>query len=700
MLRDHLYSDRVVRAGVVFPARRTRLFILPFVAVLVILTVGSVGQAAEDGSVTLNVSAPANGTHFVVGEKPVVSVTLPPGTSKDGFSSLSLYLYGPQETNKTVTAVKLLNASADRAARPHHYIDLLTSPTVNVSDNVLTYDLQAVSDEEPGTYTASLRVVSSADALDQQMLLVDFQIGTGTVETQIVDKDKCAQCHLGADNGQFYFHHVDPSSPGSIGSPSLESWPVRTCKSCHNTEGYAAYRDPDNSSVRVPDPIVHRVHGVHKGAELKNPRNNDPVTGLFRDYLHVEFPADIKNCTYCHVDDRWKTTPSRLACGACHDNIWFGDLASMPATAKAHPGGTQSTDAGCSFCHPANTGGYMPVAVAHKINRSTEFAVELSMTAPANGTHYVDGEMPQINIAIKNAATGAAVDPATITEAAWNRVRLQVSGPREHTEPALTSAADVALSGSSSYIYNDLRVRTDPNKEDVRLVRSATGITYQLGDVAGLEPGTYTVFVQARFVNNPASVGVLNFQVGTGTEEPKICTNCTDCHDDTRMHGSYPFNPDLCKNCHDYQNQLTGKTGWNDSNWGFGVAPLARRVHGVHFGHYLNKPQEVHGDADAELFGGIIFPQDVRNCTKCHADNPVWTQEPSRVACLACHDSDAAIFHGVLMTFDLTPDAPYGGDEVETCIICHGEHTAFSPDQMHNISDPYKPPYLRDPEGD
>ena len=263
--------------------------------------------------------------------------------------------------------MKLLNASTDRATRPHHYIDLITDPNVEVNENMLTYHLQAVSDEQPGTYTASLWAVSGADPLDQVMPLYDFQIGTGTVETQIVDKDKCAQCHLGADNGQFYFHHVDPSRPGSVGNPSLESWPVRTCKSCHNTEGYAAYRDPEDPNVRVPDPIVHRVHGVHKGAELKNPRNIDPVTGLFRDYIHVEFPANIKNCTYCHVDDRWKTTPSRLACGACHDNIWFGDLASMPTTAQAHPGGTQTTDAGCSFCHPPNTGGYMPIAVAHKI---------------------------------------------------------------------------------------------------------------------------------------------------------------------------------------------------------------------------------------------------------------------------------------------------------------------------------------------
>ncbi len=677
-----------------------RQFVLPFVAVLVMLTVGTVGQAAEH-SVAVSMSEPANGTHYVVGESAVVTITLPPGASKEDYSTLRLYMYGPLETTETVTAVKLLNASTDRAVRPHHYIDIAKDINVDTNGNVLTYNLQPVSDEEPGTYTASVRTALSGDSASQDFLLLDFQIGTDTVETQIVEREKCAACHLGADSGQYYFRHVDPRSVGQYGSPSIDSWAVRTCKSCHNNDGYAAYRDPDDRDVRIPDPIVHRVHGVHKGEGLENPRNNDPVTGIFSDYIHVKFPADVRNCTKCHVDDRWKTKPSRLACGACHDNIWFGDPALMPATGEEHPGGQQINDGGCSICHPPNTGGYMPVAVAHEIDLSTEFTVELGMTLPANETHYVAGETPQITVALKDAATGVAVDPATITEEDWSRLRLQVSGTRERTEPVLTSAAaDHSLSGSSSYIYNDLRVRTDPNKADPSITRSATDITYQLADVNGLDAGTYTVFVQGRFKDSPSSVAVINFQVGTETEQQKVCTNCTNCHGDTRQHGSYPFNPDICKNCHDYQNQLAGKTGWSDSNWGFGAAPLARRIHGVHFGHYLNKPLEVYANPDRFDVSTIIFPQDVRNCTKCHADNPWWKEEPSRLACVACHDSDEAIAKAQLMTFDLTEDDPYSGDEVEACIICHGSGSSFSPDKVHNISDPYKPPYPRERESE
>lgn len=676
-----------------------------FAAAVVVLAVGSVGQVAgPEPGVTLSVSEPANGTHFVIGESPTVTVTLPPGAGREDFSTLSLYVYGPLETTETVTAVKLLDASADRSARPHHYIDIATDANVVVNGDVLTYGLRAVSDEKPGTYTASLRVVLKDDSTIQSFPLVNFQIGTDVVEPEIVEKEKCGSCHLGADNGQYYFHHVDPRSVGQYGSPSIDSWPVRTCKSCHNTDGYAAYRDPEDSSVRIADPIVHRVHGVHMGAHLENPRNNDPVTGIFSDYIHVEFPADVRNCTYCHVDDRWKTKPSRLACGACHDSIWFGDPAALPAGSELHPGGPRNSDVGCSLCHPADgfitEGVRAPVSTIHAIDQSTEFAVEIAITPPANGTHYVDGEMPQIIIVIKDATTGVEVDPATITEAAWNRFRLQVSGPREHTEPALTTAAaDHSRSGSTSYIYNDLRVRTDPNQGDPSIVRSATDITYQLADVAGLEAGTYTVFVQINF-EDTTSVGVANFQVGTETEEQMICTNCADCHDDTKMHGSYPFNPDVCKNCHDYQNQLAGKTGWEDSNWGFGAAPLARRIHGVHFGHYLHAPLEVYARPDRFDASTIIFPQDVRNCTKCHADNPMWKEEPSRLACVSCHDGIETIFHGLLMTFDPTWDEPYSGDEIETCVVCHGAGADFSVEKMHNISDPYRPPYPREREED
>jgi predicted CXXCH cytochrome family protein len=96
----------------------------------------------------------------------------------------------------------------------------------------------------------------------------------------------------------------------------------------------------------------------------------------------------------------------------------------------------------------------------------------------------------------------------------------------------------------------------------------------------------------------------------------------------------------------------------------------------------------------------VIFPQDVRNCVKCHdaKGSPVWKQEPSRLACLGCHDSDSAKGHAKGMTVFNNPADPWSADNVETCKVCHGAGKEFSPDKMHNISNPYKPPYPREGE--
>jgi len=134
--------------------------------------------------------------------------------------------------------------------------------------------------------------------------------------------------------------------------------------------------------------------------------------------------------------------------------------------------------------------------------------------------------------------------------------------------------------------------------------------------------------------------------------------------------------------------------GWS----GFGAVPLARRVHGVHFGRYLDHPEMVYaGNPDA--FKEVIFPQDVRNCTKCHdpKGSPAWKEQPSRLACLACHDSDQAAAHARLMVSSPPNADPWGADTTETCTVCHGAGREFSPDKVHNISNPYKPPYPREP---
>jgi len=89
---------------------------------------------------------------------------------------------------------------------------------VQISGDTLTYKLQPVSTEKPGTYTASVWAVLKSDGLQQAMPVVDFQIGTATAEKQIVEKEKCATCHLGVSNGNSIFTIIDPAVAGQTGN--------------------------------------------------------------------------------------------------------------------------------------------------------------------------------------------------------------------------------------------------------------------------------------------------------------------------------------------------------------------------------------------------------------------------------------------------------------------------------------------------
>jgi len=656
----------------------------------------------------LRVSAPPNGTHFVAGESPVVTVTildtLGQGISKADFSTLNLYMYGPQETLLATTAAKLLNASTDRTKTPHHYVDLRTNTAVEMTGRtVLTYRLQPVTDELPGTYTVSVRAVLAADAIQQMMKFANVQIGTATAENPVVTKTQCAACHEGTISGKMYMAHVDVGrSP--VGNWSLDYQPTTSCLSCHNNDGYAAYNDASVTGGKVPDPIVRRVHGVHMGEGLKSAFNTNSVNGDFRAYTPVVFPFDVRNCTKCHVDDRWKTQPSRLACGSCHDNVWFGP-APAPAGLVAHDGGKQLTDKLCAVCHDTDY-----ITEKHKVTPpAPKSTAELAITGPANGKFYTAGDKPIVTVKLRDAATQAIVSPANIAEPVistniqpneWNRANFFVSGPRALTVPVLTTAS-ASTNKTASTASNDLRVRLKATNEDPAVTRTAEAINYQLADVAGLATGTYTIYLEARQASSGISTtAFLNFQVGSTNIESSItpASACISCHGDTRIHATsraLPMNTDLCKNCHDYEHQLTGKTSWTNSQWGFGVSPIVRRVHGLHYGRYVDKPLENGGGAFAE----IIFPMDVRNCTKCHADtkNTTWNEKPSRLACMACHDSDAALAHGNLMTYDPTPGDPWSGDETESCEICHGKDAEFSAKAVHSIFNPYVPPYVREP---
>jgi len=113
------------------------------------------------------------------------------------------------------------------------------------------------------------------------------------------------------------------------------------------------------------------VHKIHMGTELVKQGYffNAASEGMFNE---VKFPQDQRNCSKCHNESltpvnhndagNWKTVPSPLACGSCHDGIKFTDGTGTTTSGKTtgHGGwalkGVASADpALCSTCHDATS---------------------------------------------------------------------------------------------------------------------------------------------------------------------------------------------------------------------------------------------------------------------------------------------------------------------------------------------------------
>ena len=263
-----------------------------------------------------------------------------------------------------------------------------------------------------------------------------------------------------------------------------------------------------------------------------------------------------------------------------------------------------------------------------------------------------------------------------------------------------TDTAIKTAGGSDS-----VRKMTTANATNPKAVFSAADIKYTLDPVDDLVAGTYIIHVEYGDAGraatgapplNPAeppytnyrtpSVAIATFQVKQTAEEKPVAGNCTACHWSSAGVGFVLDAPrhnkifdekavDRCGGCHDYTpGSSMVSTATTQQRY---AGALSNRVHAVHNGSNLNYPTITVGHEETSAFGRnwrITYPMDIRNCESCHpADTTsgTWKTNPNRLACMGCHDSDAATTHIIAQTFDPTPLAPWSGDEKESCKACH-----------------------------
>jgi OmcA/MtrC family decaheme c-type cytochrome len=201
-------------------------------------------------------------------------------------------------------------------------------------------------------------------------LVKDFVPSTGADVTGMqekVDGNACLECHT-------TFRAITGGT-GELGSGEFHGgvrYDVKTCVACHNDQRrFSSTGTPvtepaiaadgtwtGNAAVLNGEAVINLpvfIHKIHMGDKLS--LTGGTYAGVPQPY-ETTYPQDVRNCTKCHrapapLADNWKTSISRRACGACHDDKSFA--AAIPNARTMHGGGMQLDDKNCAVCHAAGS---------------------------------------------------------------------------------------------------------------------------------------------------------------------------------------------------------------------------------------------------------------------------------------------------------------------------------------------------------
>ncbi len=132
------------------------------------------------------------------------------------------------------------------------------------------------------------------------------------------------------------------------------------------------------------------------------------------------------------------------------------------------------------------------------------------------------------------------------------------------------------------------------------------------------------------FVPNGSEVKTIRSIVSTDA--------CNKCHNPLIGHGGSRNVVELCILCHQPQTVNPDTLLTQD---------MPVLIHKIHMGSSLpsvkaGTPYRIWHRGQWSDFSTVVFPQDIRNCTTCHAQGPEqadnWKKKPSRAVCGSCHD--------------------------------------------------------------
>ena len=532
----------------------------------------------------------------------------------------------------------------------------------------------------PGTGTNmpdGITVTAAVNSTNPVAAYLDFRPDGGAVtETRTITRvEVCQSCH----KGNLLHGRKDPN----------------LCVTCHTQQagyGYASVALPagdfpvgtgPNGTVAESATVIDGVstvtfprwiHRIHMGEGLS--KKNQNIRGVTPN--EIAFPQDQRNCVKCHDSsatakyptpdgDHWKTVPSRLACGGCHDGINFATGAGITLAGDnvGHWGKAQADDSKCSLCHaPADIDGYhVPVSpIAASIKALPAGSVATGYTNAAAIAAYDKLPVGAIkvgydisSVTVNSSGNGAmkfrllqngtAVPfntySATGKTEIWDNfvgapgVEIAFNVPQDGiTAPADYNAHyDVPLKGiwNGKGTGTSAGTLTGPDASGwytvtltgIKIPTTATMVTMGLGYTYAPQ-ATALPLTQTNLVGYPYAAATMigglivevpnAWMVASGKTSRRLLVEdarCNTCHAklgvfaESAYHAGQRNNSQSCNFCHN-PNQTS--SGWSASANYF--------VHAIH-GATKRSVQNTWHFPDIDVWG-IGNPGNIKNCSACH----------------------------------------------------------------------------------
>ncbi|MFY9327592.1 MAG: OmcA/MtrC family decaheme c-type cytochrome [Georgfuchsia sp.] len=575
---------------------------------------------------------------------------------------------------------------------------------------------------QPGL-THRVSIQQSNSAYPRAAGIYDFVPNGDAVTSQrdIVSNAKCNVCH-----SQLSAHgtRVD----------------TKLCVTCHNPGSWVA-GDP-NTTVDFKV-MIHKIHYNNNGAALPSVVAGTPYVVNGADFSKTTFPQDVRNCTQCHdgtsgasnataQGDNWKTQPSMEACGACHDDVYFGTSPdpAKPYQTKQHPGGAVADNSTCAICHAA--GRYTDnkdIVLAHDFPTRLAAAMAKFQYNIISATPTAAGGTPVITFSVTDPTNGnkpydlAADAPFTATASGASRLAISI-GWSTSDIGNVDSGADfgqpvsINILGNAAVVPGTAGTYTVTSPVAVPAAQTGTLRVTMDGHPAGdvTTPGTFTDRLAVKSVFKDFAI--------TGTVAARRVVvdvaKCKACHGTLSLHGNNRTDePGVCVVCHN-PNATDGAQRIAAGAAGEESIDFKRMIHAIHAGGFRTTGFTVYGyGGNAADFSEVVFPGNLNDCTSCHTGDTYRLMEtwaapttngilgstissgasasdpadnlritPTAAVCSSCHDSDATRQHMEQAfqggNFSAT-QADISAANSEQCAYCHGPDGPWTVKNVHGI---------------